>query len=577
MPGRIQLTRKWSAIRYLPISNQIVTYSLVFGSGRYTLASQAGRKMKSKLHSWRVLAVMLAIIPTTWVLANSSAINSGDSGPESRPIWVFFWDKGDQEAVYLRGTITAPQVTERARQRRVQRGTRDILNYMDIDVPQEYIQEVTASGAQIRVISRWFNAISVMANQQEETYINNLPDVKKTKRVMRVSRRFLKRVERDPDEPTDSNVSYENYGNSFAQLDQIDAITAHENGYTGAGVWVLMLDTGFMTSHVAFQPERIVGEYDFIQDDSVTSNQEGDTIDQQNHGTATASVVGGYDPGFMLGAAYDCSFLLAKTEIVDQEVQIEEDYYVAGLEWGEALGADVVSSSLGYIDWYSFDDLDGNTAITTRAVDIAASLGMVCVTAAGNEGGSSWGHIIAPADADSVISVGAVTNLDSIASFSSPGPTADNRVKPEVVARGVNTFAAGTVGDNAFVNASGTSLSTPLVAGATALILQAHPDWTPMMVREALMMTANNAGTPNNHYGYGLIDVMAAINYSFDVNIGDITQDGQVNISDVVLLMDWILSGVNLNETQIERADLNGDSMINILDAVQLVEAILTH
>lgn len=534
--------------------------------------------MKIKLYCWRILAVMMFMIQPVGVLWASISVNTTvPDGPERRPIWVFFYDKGDAEEAFLRGIINAPQVTERARERRLLRGTRDILNYMDVEIPDEYIQSVLASGVEIRVVSRWFNAISVLANDQEEAYIDDLPMVKKTKRVMRVSRRFLKQVERDPDEADDANLLYEDYGNSYAQLNQIGAIAAHDSGYTGNGVWVLMLDTGYMTSHAVFSPERIVYEYDFIQDDSITTNQEADNPEQHNHGTATASVVGGYDPGSMIGVAYGCSFLLAKTEIVDQEVQIEEDYYVAGLEWGEALGADIASSSLGYIDWYTFDQMDGQTAITTQAVDIAASLGIVCVTAAGNEGGSSWGHIIAPADADSVISVGAVNSEGVIAEFSSPGPTADGRLKPEVVARGVYTYAAGTAGNDAFINASGTSLSTPLIAGATALILEAHPTWNPMMVREALMMTANHSQSPDNQYGYGVINVMDAINYSYEINLGDITQDGLINVNDVVLLLDWILSGAALSPEQTFRADFSGDSVVDILDVVQLVEAILTY
>ncbi|MCF7842427.1 MAG: S8 family serine peptidase, partial [Lentisphaeria bacterium] len=432
--------------------------------------------MKSFHHFWPILVIGLLVMPNAGVLANSTVNQSNGSGAERRPIWVIFHDKGQAEEAYARGMITAPHVSQRAIERRLLRGTRDILNYMDVEIPEAYIQQVLESGVEIRVISRWFNAISVLANEQEENYINSLPMVKKTKRVMRVSRRFLKKVQRNPDQLNDANEIFEDYGNSYAQLEQINAIAAHNDGYSGDGVWVLMLDTGYLTSHSVFQAERVVAEYDFIQDDSITTNQAGDFSSQHDHGTATASVVGGYSPGNLLGVAFNCAFLLAKTEIVNEEAQIEEDYYVAGLEWGEALGADVVSSSLGYIDWYTFDQMDGETALTTQAVDIAASLGMVCVTAAGNERGSNWGHIISPADADSVISVGAVDSDGDLANFSSPGPTADGRIKPEVVARGVYTQAAGTGGDEHYITASGTSLSTPLIAGAAALILEAHPD-----------------------------------------------------------------------------------------------------
>ena len=141
-------------------------------------------------------------------------------------------------------------------------------------------------------------------------------------------------------------------------------------------------------------------------------------------------------PGSLIGPAFKSEYLLAKTEMVEQEIQAEEDNYVAGLEWGEENGAQVVSTSLGYLDWYTYEDLDGNTVVTTNAIDIAVRLGLTCVTAAGNEGNSSWYYIIAPADADSVISVGAVNVNDMLATFSSHGPTYDGRIKPEVCARG---------------------------------------------------------------------------------------------------------------------------------------------
>jgi hypothetical protein len=170
-----------------------------------------------------------------------------------------------------------------------------------------------------------------------------------------------------------------------------------------------------------------------------------------------------------------------------------------------------MSSSLGYTDWYVWENMDGNTAVTTKAVDIATSLGMICVTAAGNENGYQWNHIIAPADADSVISVGAVNDTSGIAGFSSRGPSFDGRIKPEVCARGVSTACASGNGVS-YTSSSGTSLSTPLVAGAAAVLLSARPTWTPMMVREALMKTANQSNSPDNEYGYGIIDIWEAMN-----------------------------------------------------------------
>jgi subtilisin family serine protease len=181
------------------------------------------------------------------------------------------------------------------------------------------------------------------------------------------------------------------------------------------------------------------------------------------------------------------------------------------LEWGESLGADIASSSLGYIDWYEFEDLDGTTAVTTIAVNTAIENGMVVVTAVGNSG---TGGIVVPADSENVIACGAVDSNGNIASFSSQGPTADGRIKPEVCALGVSTYCAGVNSTSAYRYENGSSLATPLVAGAAACVLQAHPDWTPQQVREALMMTASDPENPDNQYGWGIIDVIEAINYN---------------------------------------------------------------
>ena len=209
-----------------------------------------------------------------------------------------------------------------------------------------------------------------------------------------------------------------------------------------------------------------------------------------------------------MGTAFDAEFLLAKTEDVSQEWQQEEDDYVAGLEWGEANGAAISSSSLGYADWYSNSDFDGNTAVTTIAIDIAVGLGVVCVTAVGN------GYMVAPADADSVIAVGAVYDSGEIAYFSTRGPTFDGRVKPEVCAQGVGVWVVSGDNDSEFVNIyNGTSASTPLVSGAAVLIKQARPSWSPMAIREAIMMTASMADSINNDYGYGIMNASAAVEY----------------------------------------------------------------
>ena len=424
-------------------------------------------------------------------------------------VWIFFNDKTESEStpdnVFQK---TLDNLDNRTRMRRSKVRHFSLVDNRDIPVPQDYIDEIKYTGVIIRTVSKWLNAVSVSGTIEQLRSISDFPFVKKIdpvyggKRKSPVQRSLLK----SSTEPGRSD-----YGPSYNQLDQINVIAAHEAGYTGAGVRVLMLDTGYYTDHEAIHEEQVIAEWDFINNDGETQNEEGDPDSQHNHGTYTLSALGGRFDGELYGPAYEAEFLLAKTEDVSQEVPIEEDQYVAGLEWGESLGADIASSSLGYIDWYELEDLDGMTAVTTIAVNTAIENGMVVVTAVGNSGA---GGIVVPADAENVIACGAVDSDGNIASFSSQGPTADGRIKPEVCALGVSTYCAGVNSTSAYRYENGSSLATPLVAGAAACVLQAHPDWIPQQVREALMMTASDPENPDNQYGWGIIDVIEAINYN---------------------------------------------------------------
>ncbi|NOZ04030.1 MAG: S8 family serine peptidase, partial [FCB group bacterium] len=424
--------------------------------------------------------------------------------------WVYFVDKGVFPDA---GQGSRVRLHPNTVARRMKMGLSGAGNWFDQWPADEYVTTIRKTGAEIRRRSRWLNAVSVVATETQLETIATLPFVKELQPVFTYRRAWEKPSGIAPGASRVVADSLD-YGSALAQIEQINCRVAHDSGYVGQGVIVLVMDTGFNLAHPAFDSLEVIGEWDFVDDDSVTANQT--TADsaygQHDHGTMVLSTLAAYAPGKLIGPAYGARFLLAKTEIIAKEIRVEEDNYVAGLEWGEANGADVVSSSLGYLDWYEYSDLDGNTAVTTKAVDIAVGLGLVCVTAAGNEGNRPWHYIITPADADSVISVGAVTSIGTIADFSSRGPTYDNRIKPEVCALGVNTVCVNP-NSNGYKKGSGTSLATPLVGGSAAVILSAHPDWTPMMVREALLQTASRADNPNNIFGYGIINVWAAINY----------------------------------------------------------------
>jgi len=428
-------------------------------------------------------------------------IEHGKRGNEYR-VWIYFTDKDGSEPVTV-----SPKAIER-------RNKNDVSTnhlWYDLQVSPIYKNVIASLGLTIKNESRWLNAISVICSKADLDRISELPFVDKIEPVLMQKKSLIQ----NSDIVELSRTL--DYGGSQVQMEQINCIAAHDQGYFGQGIRILYLDTGFELNHEVFDSLNVVAQYDFINNDENTANENDQEIEdgQDHHGTLCLSVLAGYEPGYLIGPAFKSEYLLAKTEIVADEIEQEEDNYVAGLEWGEQNGADIACSSLGYLDWYTYENLDGNTAVTTIGVDIAASLGVLTVTSAGNEGNDDWYYIITPADADSVLSVGAVNSSGDIAYFSSHGPTYDGRIKPEVCAMGLYTYCISPNTTSEYSSASGTSLSAPLAAGAAAVVLSANLNLSAMELREALMMTASMADSPNNDYGWGIVNTLAAINYEF--------------------------------------------------------------
>ncbi len=428
-------------------------------------------------------------------------IEHGKRGNEYR-VWIYFTDKDGSEPV---------TVSQKAIERRNKNDVSTNHLWYDLQVSPVYKNEIASLGLTIKNESRWLNAISVICSKADLNRISELPFVDKIEPVLMQKKKLIQ----NSDIVELSRTL--DYGGSQVQMEQINCIAAHDLGYFGQGIRILYLDTGFELNHEVFDSLNVIAQYDFINNDENTANENDQEIEdgQDHHGTLCLSVVAGYEPGYLIGPAFKSEYLLAKTEIVADEIEQEEDNYVAGLEWGEQNGADIACSSLGYLDWYTYEHLDGNTAVTTIGVDIAASLGVLTVTSAGNEGNDDWYYIIAPADADSVLSVGAVNSSGDIAYFSSHGPTYDGRIKPEVCAMGLYTYCISPNTTSEYSSASGTSLSAPLAAGAAAVVLSANLNLSAMELREALMMTASMADSANNDYGWGIVNTLAAINYEF--------------------------------------------------------------
>lgn len=436
---------------------------------------------------------------------------------EDLTVWIFFTDKGDN--LEQRLAVASQNIGERAlaRRKRSLKG-KPLVTHYDIPVFPEYLEQVQPLLSKLRHQSKWLNAVSAQVNPSQLQEIAAFDFVKKID-VVRKGKRD--EAEFCNNEITNVNTVTENssaafynlnYGGSLTQLEQMNVPVVHDLGYTGAGMLICLMDSGFRNVETlpVFATMDVQATYDFVNDDENVDN-EGD-MGTGSHGTSTLSTIGGFAEGTLIGPAYGASYLLAKTENTDSETTVEEDNWVAAAEWAEGLGADITSTSLGYIGFddgsgYTADSLDGNTATITIAGDILASMGVLVVNSAGNSGNGVT-TIGAPADGFEVFAIGAVTANGTRSGFSSVGPTTDGRIKPDVMAMGSGVLAASWNGN--YNNTNGTSFSCPLVAGAAALLWEMVPTATSTEIREALRMTADNASSPNNEYGWGIINLYAA-------------------------------------------------------------------
>jgi serine protease AprX len=405
------------------------------------------------------------------------------------------------------------------------------LDAKDLPVTPSYVTQIRVTGAVVVFSLKWFNAVVVNTNNPTILaaiaalpFVDHIDQVLPKKAGQVAGGAGIKEIDEIPPYTlvnpvavaTNKSTGIINYGQAYNQTHMISVDGLHNLGFTGQGMMIAILDAGFY--HVDQIPafdslwltNRILGTRDF----SIPGNNVfGD--DMHSHGTSVLSTMGANLPGEMVGTAPHGSFWLIRTEVGDYEALIEEYNWAGGAEFADSLGADVINSSLGYTTFdnpvynHTYADMDGNTTPVTRAADLATSRGMMVVNSAGNEGGSSWQYIGAPADGDSVFSIGAVDASGIYASFSSTGPTYDGRIKPDVTAQGEGTTVI--AGWGGVVQGSGTSFSSPIIAGALACLWQSAPSFSAQQLRDAVRNTASQATTPNMYYGYGIPNMMNAM------------------------------------------------------------------
>lgn len=523
----------------------------------------------------RMLAVSLCLGCLALFMLPGNLASGKPASGKSQKVWIFLKDKGPRALSKNAAALENAQarLSARALARRAKVLAPDALvDQTDAEVYQPYLDELSRYGLKPITISRWLNALTVNATPEQIKTVQQLPFVDKIQVVATLQAPPAPSAQSDPGRVLQKAGAPHrfSYGASITQMEQIRAADLHDAGISGRGVLVGMFDSGFRwQAHEAFQhlKSRIVAERDFVEGDGITRNEAGDRADQDNHGTQTFSVLAGFQEGQLIGPAYSAHFILAKTEYLPTETHAEEDFWVAAMEWMEQMGVEVTSTSLGYSEFdlgqtnYSPADMDGKTAVITKAAEIAVSKGIIVVNSAGNEGDDNWRIITAPADGPNVIAVGAVNAAGNVLGFSGRGPTADGRIKPDVMAMGIGVQAVATSSVSNYTFVSGTSFSCPLTAGVAAQILSAHPNATPQQVMNALRSTASLAGSPDNDYGYGIVNAAAAITAlgpAFSNMPQTSAGNGAINVSTKILSRD----GIAPSSVRVYYAERNNSNFI---------------
>lgn len=414
-------------------------------------------------------------------------------------------------------------LSERAISRRTKQGIS--ITQEDLPVNSNYVQQVQNTGAIVDYSLKWFNGVVVtISNSNQLTSIQNLSFVSTTNKIYQSGVKGSKLTYEkckaiSPEKKVPSTLEL-NYGNSSNQIKMMNGHILHNAGFLGEGIQIAVIDAGFwdVDSHQAFDSlrtrSRILGTKDFI-------NPNSNIYQEDSHGMMVLSTMGGYIAGQLIGTAPRAKYWLIRTENASVEQIYEEYAWAAGAEFADSVGADIINTSLGYSTFdvesqnHPYSELDGSKTPITKAANIAATKGMVVVVSAGNEGNDDWYYISAPADSPNVLTVGAVDKYRNKATFSSFGPTADGRIKPDVCAMGQAAVVASTSGLTGTNN--GTSFSSPIMAGMIACLWQAKPTLTSTEIIQLVKASSSNASSPNNSIGYGIPDFSTTVGVNSEI------------------------------------------------------------
>lgn len=408
-------------------------------------------------------------------------------------------------------------LSQRAMDRRSAQGI--ALDSLDFPVNPQYVDAIRNLNVPVFARSKWFNGIVVACDSVQLSQITALPFVFSANKVTRVGApvrpsKFETTVQRQYRMSSgNSGTSLIDYGAGRNQINMIRGDYLHDEGFTGAGMVIAMLDAGFSNAdqisffNPLYNRNGVLSTWDFVDGHASVYEDDG-------HGMVCMSTIVSDLPGLMVGTAPDASFILLRTEDVFSEYIVEEYNWAAGAEYADSAGADLISASLGYSEFddpaqnHTYADMDGKTCPASVAANIAARKGILPVVSAGNLGLQLWRYISAPGDADSALTAGGVDAFGVHAAFSSFGPSADGDIKPNVVTQGLSAAVIDPF--NNISAASGTSFSCPILAGAAACLWQRYPSKTNMEILHAIEQSAHLYTTPNDSMGYGIPNFQSA-------------------------------------------------------------------
>lgn len=451
---------------------------------------------------------------------------------------VYFTDKaGSTYSIDQPEAFLSPRSIERREKQGIP------IKETDLPVNQNYVQGVKEIGVDVIYTSKWFNAALFEGTPEQAQAIDSLPytamiDYARPGTQGNRSKRGGGHSF-ELDKAVNTTIPLEELANK-AQNEMLGITGMHGEGINGDGVMVAVFDGGFRGVNSApyfqhlFENDQFIDGYDFVGNST-------EVFRYGQHGTEALSCIVAYEPGKLEAGAYGADVLLYVTEDGSSEYRIEEYNWLLAAERADSVGANIISTSLGYTTFdddsmnYSYDDLNGNTTVITKAVNMATAAGIVCVISAGNEGSYSWRYVSAPADAPDILAVGAVSLDQNRVSFSSIGPTVDGRIKPEVSALGLQTVVGDANGN--ITTANGTSFAAPLIAGLVAGFWQKYPDLTNLEVVEAIKNSGTTSIAPNNEIGFGVPDFSRATEIVLD------TEDETVLNNDFEVYPNPIIEG----------------------------------